>query len=49
MMMSLAGLVFHHLEVRRLIPLLPGGSEAKSRLPVLAEHITALVLNGVRP
>ena len=48
MMMSLAGLVFHHLEVRRLIPLLPGGSEARSRLPVLAEHITTLVLNGVR-
>lgn len=48
-MMSLSGLVFHHLEVRRLIPLLPGGSEAGSRLPVLAEHITTLLLNGVRP
>jgi AcrR family transcriptional regulator len=48
-MMSLAGLVFHHLEVRKLIPLLPGGSDAKSRLPVLAEHISTLVLHGVCP
>jgi AcrR family transcriptional regulator len=48
-LMSLSGLVLHHLEVARLIPLLPGGSEAQTRLPVLAEHITTLVLNGVRP
>ena len=48
-MMSLSGLVFHHLEVRKLVPLLPGGSEEQSSLPVLAEHITTLLLNGVRP
>ena len=45
--MSLAGLVLHHLEVRKLIPLVPGGSEAKASLPVLAEHITTLMLAGV--
>ena len=48
MMMSMSGLVFHHLEVRKLIPLLPGGSEEMSTLPVLADHITTLLLGGVR-
>ena len=46
MVMSLSGMVFHHLEVRKLIPLLPGGSEAMNALPVLADHITAVVLGG---
>ena len=46
MVMSLSGMVFHHLEVRKLIPLLPGGSEEKNALPLLADHITALVLGG---
>ena len=46
MVMSLSGMVFHHLEVRKLIPLLPGGSEEKNALPVLADHIAAVVLGG---
>ena len=46
MVMSLSGMVFHHLEVRKLIPLLPGGSDAMNALPVLADHITAVVLGG---
>ena len=45
-LMSVAGLVLHHLEVRRLIVLLPGDGESRAQLPVLAEHITALVLTG---
>ena len=49
LLMSVSGLVLHHLEVRKLIPLLPEGSEQKAELPVLAEHICALVLNGVQP
>ena len=48
MMMSLAGLVFHHLEVRKLTLLLPDGNLEKTQLPVLADHITTLLLNGVR-
>jgi AcrR family transcriptional regulator len=47
MMMSLAGLIFHHLEVRKLTPLLPDGNLHKTQLPVLADHITTLLLNGV--
>jgi AcrR family transcriptional regulator len=48
MMLSIAGMVFHHLEARKVTPLLPGGTLEKTRLPVLAEHITTLLLNGVR-
>ena len=48
MMMSLTGLILHHLEVRKLTPLLQDGSTEKTRLPLLAEHITTLLLNGVR-
>ena len=47
MMMSVAGLVFHHLEVRKLSPLLPDGNQEKTQLPVLADHITTLLLNGM--
>ncbi len=36
------------LEVRKLTPYLPDGSPENTRLPVLAEHITSLLLNGVR-
>lgn len=48
-LMSVAGLVLHHLEVRRLIALLPGDGEGRARLTVLADHITALVLTGTAP
>ena len=47
LLMSVSGLVLYHLEVRKLIPLLPDGSKQKAELPVLAEHICAVVLNGV--
>jgi TetR/AcrR family transcriptional regulator len=45
---SLMGLVIHHIEARKLTPFLPEGSAEKVQLPVLANHITALLLNGVR-
>lgn len=48
MLMSLSGLVLHHLEVRKLTPMLPGGSPARAELPVLAEHISRLVLEEAR-
>ena len=47
-MMSVAGLVFHHLEARKLSPFMPGGKSEHSELPVLADHITTLLLKGVR-
>lgn len=45
--LSLAGLMFHHLEARRLSPLMRSGKPEHTELPVLAEHITSLLLNGV--
>jgi AcrR family transcriptional regulator len=47
MMMSLAGLVLHHLEVRKLTPLMADGDVQKTQLPVLADHISQLLLKGV--
>ena len=47
MMLSIAGMVFHHLEARKVTPLMPGGTVEKTQLPVLAEHITTLLLHGV--
>lgn len=47
-MMSLTGLIFHHLEVRKLTPYVPDGGVEKTALPLLADHITTLLLYGVR-
>ena len=48
MLFSLAGLVCHHLEARKLSPFVPGGRKAHQRLDVLAEHITQVMLHGVK-
>ena len=44
---SLAGLIFHHLEARKLAPYLPHPPEAPADLSTLAKHITQLFLHGV--
>lgn len=48
MMLSLTGLVFHHLEARKVYPLMKGAHAEHQELDVLADHITTLLLNGVR-
>jgi AcrR family transcriptional regulator len=48
MVMSLAGLAFHHLEARKLSAEMDDGKPRHQQLPVLADHITSLLLNGVR-
>ena len=45
--LSLAGLIFHHLEARKLAPHLPHAAKGKTTIPVLARHVTNLFLNGV--
>ena len=45
---SLAGLVFHHLEARKLAPYLPHSTPQEYELRGLALHITQLFLYGVR-
>jgi len=44
---SLFGLVFHHLEARKLGPHLPYSTPKKHKLPALATHITQLFLHGI--
>lgn len=44
---SMAGMVFHHLEVRKLAPYLPHAAESATDTASLARHITALFLHGV--
>ncbi|MBT5700452.1 MAG: TetR/AcrR family transcriptional regulator [Gammaproteobacteria bacterium] len=44
---SLAGLIFHHLEARKLAPHLPHANEGKTTIPSLARHITNLFMYGV--
>ncbi len=48
MLLSLAGLVCHHLEARKLSPHLPAGKPRHQDLDVIAEHIAELLLHGVR-
>ena len=45
--LSLAGLIFHHLEARKLAPHLPHAARGKTTIPALARHITNLFLSGV--
>jgi AcrR family transcriptional regulator len=46
--LSLAGLIFHHLEARQLSQFLPGSRPEHTELPVLANHITNLLLHGIQ-
>jgi AcrR family transcriptional regulator len=48
MVLDLAGLIFHHLEARKLSAVFSEGRPEHQQLPYLAEHITALLLNGVQ-
>ena len=48
LLLSLTWLVVHHLEARKLSALLPGGKPEHTELPVLANHITTLLLHGVQ-
>ncbi len=44
---SLAGMIFHHLEARKLAPYLPHAAKRHTEIPPLAQHITRLFLYGV--
>ena len=44
---SLAGMLFHHLEARRLAPHLPHATRESTGISSLARHITSLFLHGV--
>jgi AcrR family transcriptional regulator len=46
---SMAGMIFHHLEVRKLAPHLPHAAERHTDIPSLTRHITRLFLHGVNP
>jgi AcrR family transcriptional regulator len=46
---SLSGMVFHHLEARKLAPHLPHAIPGEHELPALAAHITQLFLYGIGP
>lgn len=48
MVLDLFGLITHHLEARKLSYQLSSGRPEHQQLPYLANHITALILNGVR-
>ncbi len=48
LVLSLIGLVFHHLQTRKLAPHLPRATPANQDVKVLADHVTTLFLNGVR-
>jgi AcrR family transcriptional regulator len=48
MVLSLAGLLFHHLEARKLSSIMDEGRPEHQVLTTLADHITTLLLNGVR-
>jgi len=46
---SLSGMVFHHLEARKLGRHLPHSTPGQHELPALATHITQLFLYGIGP
>lgn len=48
LMLDLGGLILHHLEARKLSAQMDSGRPEHQQLPMLAEHITSLILNGVR-
>ena len=45
--LSLAGLILHHLEARKLAPHLPHATKGKTTTRSLARHITNLFMHGV--
>ncbi len=45
---SLAGMVFHQLEARKLAPYLPHAAKGRVEIPALAKHITTLFLYGAK-
>ena len=47
MVLSLAGLLLHHLEARKLSLVMDEGQQQHQELDTLAQHITALLLHGV--
>jgi AcrR family transcriptional regulator len=47
-LLSVAGLVCHHVEARKLSPYLPGSRPEQQELNVLADHISNLLLYGVQ-
>jgi TetR/AcrR family transcriptional regulator len=46
---SLAGMIFHNLEARKLAPYLPHAAKGNTGIPSLARHISNLFLYGVNP
>ena len=46
---SLAGMIFHHLEARKLAPHLPHSGKENTEISSLARHISSLFLYGVNP
>ncbi|QFU77180.1 TetR/AcrR family transcriptional regulator [Halioglobus maricola] len=48
LLLSVAGLVCHHVEARKISPFMPGSEPDHQELDTLSEHITKLLLYGVR-
>ena len=48
LVLDMVGMVIHHLEARKLPDQMRTARPEHQELPYLAEHITALMLNGVR-
>ena len=46
---SMAGMIFHHLDARKLAPHLPHTAAGDTGTSGLARHITSLFLHGVNP
>jgi AcrR family transcriptional regulator len=46
---SMTGMIFHHLDARKLAPHLPHTAAGDIGIPGLARHITSLFLHGVNP
>ncbi len=48
LLLSIAGLACHHIEARKLSPFLSGSKPEHQQLEVLSEHISQLLLKGIR-
>jgi len=48
MVLDLAGMIFHHLEARKVSAHSDTGRPEHQQVPYLADHIVALMLNGVK-
>jgi len=49
LLFSMTGMIFHHLDARKLAPHLPHTAAGDIGIPGLARHITSLFLHGVNP